>query len=123
MSVNVLSFTDRFLTGGNTYWLHHFFIEIYLFNISLLEDTVAHLEETTEAGKVVRGQFGSVGCELSPVCVRVCDLVCVTSVAWAVCLLGQGLLERQKVGASPLATVIRSRHSDGQAGHYPTPSP
>lgn len=41
-----------------------------------------------------------------------------TSVAWAACLLGLGQLEHQKVGASPLTSVIRSRHSDGQIGHY-----
>lgn len=47
----------------------------------------------------------------------------VTSVAQAARLLEQGLLDHQKVGASPLAIVIRSRHSDGQSGHYPVLQP
>lgn len=42
-----------------------------------------------------------------------------TPVARAACLLGLGQLDHRKVGASPLASVIRSRHSDGQIGHYP----
>lgn len=46
-----------------------------------------------------------------------------TSVARAACLLGLGQLDHQKVGASPLASVIRSRHSNGQIGHYPALQP
>ena len=43
----------------------------------------------------------------------------VTSMAQAACLLEQGLLDHQKVGASPLAMVIRSRHSDGPERSLP----
>ncbi len=75
-----------------------------------------------KTGEQIRWEKQSYG--FAFVCAAVCVggvVLCfrVTSVAQAACLLEQGLLDHQKVGASPLAMVIRSRHSDGQSGHYP----